>query len=42
MPAILPHEPIALEGLDHRLIHDEQVKHLNPQALRELPEGTAS
>jgi FAD/FMN-containing dehydrogenase/Fe-S oxidoreductase len=41
VPAILPHNPIALEGLDHRLIRDQQVKHLNPQALRELPEGSA-
>ena len=41
VPAILPHQPIALEGLDHRLIHDEQVKHLNPQALDDLPEGSA-
>jgi FAD/FMN-containing dehydrogenase/Fe-S oxidoreductase len=41
VPAILPHEPIALEGLDHRLVKDEQIKHLNPDALRELPEGDA-
>ena len=41
VPAILPHEPIALEGLDHRLIRDQQAKHINPQALAELPEGTA-
>jgi FAD/FMN-containing dehydrogenase len=41
VPAILPHQPIALEGLDHRLIHDEQAKHLNPQALAELPQGSA-
>ena len=41
VPAVLPHEPIALEGLDHRLIHDQRVRHLNPQALQELPEGTA-
>jgi FAD/FMN-containing dehydrogenase/Fe-S oxidoreductase len=41
VPAILPHKPIALEGLDHRLIRDQQVKHLNPQALREMPEGSA-
>jgi FAD/FMN-containing dehydrogenase len=41
VPEILPYEPIALEGVDHKLIHDEQIKHLNPQALRELPEGTA-
>ncbi len=41
VPKILPSEPIALEGLDHRLIRDEQIKHMNPQALAELPEGTA-
>ncbi|GHF42329.1 FAD/FMN-containing dehydrogenase/Fe-S oxidoreductase [Amycolatopsis bartoniae] len=39
--SILPHEPIALEGLDAKLIRDEQIKHLNPEALRELPEGRA-
>src|SRR5215831_15448597 len=39
VPRILQCErkPIALEGLDHRLITDEQIKHLNPGALRELP-----
>ncbi|HEX7995113.1 MAG TPA: FAD-binding and (Fe-S)-binding domain-containing protein, partial [Streptosporangiaceae bacterium] len=41
VPAILPHNPIALEGLDHRLLRDQQVKHLNPQALQELPDGSA-
>jgi FAD/FMN-containing dehydrogenase/Fe-S oxidoreductase len=41
VPAILPHNPIALEGLDRRLIRDQQVKHLNPQALQELPDGSA-
>jgi FAD/FMN-containing dehydrogenase/Fe-S oxidoreductase len=41
VPAILPHNPIALEGLDHRLIRDQRVKRLNPQALQELPEGSA-
>ena len=41
VPAILPHEPIALEGIDERLIHDEQIKRLNPIALEELPEGNA-
>jgi FAD/FMN-containing dehydrogenase/Fe-S oxidoreductase len=40
VPAILPHEPIALEGFDHRLINDQQIKHLNSDALRELPKGT--
>jgi FAD/FMN-containing dehydrogenase/Fe-S oxidoreductase len=41
VPAILPHKPIALEGLDDRLIHDEQIKHMNAKALQELPKGTA-
>jgi FAD/FMN-containing dehydrogenase/Fe-S oxidoreductase len=39
--AVLPHEPIALEGLDRRLITDQQRKHLNPRALGELPNGAA-
>lgn len=39
VPAILPHDPVALEGIDHRLIHDEKIKRLNPMALEELPEG---
>jgi FAD/FMN-containing dehydrogenase/Fe-S oxidoreductase len=41
VPAVLPHRPIALEGLDHRLIRDQQLKHINPQALAELPKGRA-
>jgi FAD/FMN-containing dehydrogenase/Fe-S oxidoreductase len=41
VPAVLPHEPIALEGLDHRLIHDQQIKGINPDALDELPDGNA-
>ncbi|HEX3650952.1 MAG TPA: FAD-linked oxidase C-terminal domain-containing protein, partial [Pseudonocardiaceae bacterium] len=41
VPKILPHEPIALEGVDSKLIRDEQIKHLNPQALAELPKGHA-
>ncbi|MGH3165291.1 MAG: FAD-binding and (Fe-S)-binding domain-containing protein, partial [Trebonia sp.] len=40
VPKILPYDPIALEGLDHRLIRDQQIKHMNPRALAELPEGT--
>ncbi len=40
VPAILRHDPVALEGVDHRLIHDEQVKQMNSQALQELPEGS--
>jgi FAD/FMN-containing dehydrogenase/Fe-S oxidoreductase len=30
-------KPIGLEAVDHRLIHDQQVKHLNEKGLRELP-----
>ncbi|HEY3868697.1 MAG TPA: FAD-binding and (Fe-S)-binding domain-containing protein [Actinocrinis sp.] len=41
VPAILPHQPIALEGLDHRLIHDQEIKHLNLKPLGKLPEGDA-
>ncbi|GAB2999370.1 FAD-binding and (Fe-S)-binding domain-containing protein [Streptomyces pseudoechinosporeus] len=41
VPEILPHRPMALEGVDSRLIRDEQLKHLNPQAIAELPAGRA-
>ena len=41
VPRILPHEPIALEGLDERLIHDQRIKHMHPDALAELPRGDA-
>jgi FAD/FMN-containing dehydrogenase/Fe-S oxidoreductase len=43
VPRILAqkHQPIALEGLDHRLITDETIKRMNPQALEDLPEGAA-
>jgi FAD/FMN-containing dehydrogenase/Fe-S oxidoreductase len=40
VPAIVEHEPIALEGVDHFLIHDEQMKGMNKQGVAELPEGT--
>jgi FAD/FMN-containing dehydrogenase len=40
-PAVLPHEPIALEGMDDRLLTDERIKHLNEAARQELPRGTA-
>ncbi|HVX43766.1 MAG TPA: FAD-binding and (Fe-S)-binding domain-containing protein [Mycobacteriales bacterium] len=40
VPAIVPHEPIALEGVDQRLIRDEQIKQINPDALAELPQGS--
>ena len=40
VPAILPHEPIALEGFDHRLVHDQKIQQLNTAALDRLPSGT--
>ncbi|HET6562684.1 MAG TPA: FAD-binding and (Fe-S)-binding domain-containing protein [Marmoricola sp.] len=39
VPRVVEHDPIALEGLDHYLIHDQQLKHLNPDALGMLPDG---
>jgi len=41
VPSILPYEPTALEGLDHKLIHDEQLKNLNKETLEKLPKGPA-
>ncbi|MDA4889805.1 FAD-binding and (Fe-S)-binding domain-containing protein [Streptomyces sp. MS2A] len=41
VPEILPHQPIALEGVDARLVRDERIKHLNEEALAEMPEGNA-
>lgn len=40
VPRIVEHDPYVLEGLDDRLISLEREQHLNPQALRELPEGS--
>ncbi len=39
VPAILEHEPIALEGVDRFLVHDQHLKHMNPDALDKLPQG---
>ncbi|GGL14087.1 dimethylmenaquinone methyltransferase [Sphaerisporangium melleum] len=41
VPAILPHAPIALEGIDDKLINFERMKHLNPEAVARLPKGGA-
>ncbi|MFJ8080116.1 FAD-binding and (Fe-S)-binding domain-containing protein [Streptomyces sp. NPDC096205] len=41
VPDILPYEPMALEGVDAHLVHDERLKHLNRRALEQLPEGNA-
>jgi FAD/FMN-containing dehydrogenase/Fe-S oxidoreductase len=40
VPKIVEHDPIALEGVDDYLIHDERVKGMNPDALEELPKGS--
>ncbi|TDC39201.1 FAD-binding oxidoreductase [Micromonospora sp. 15K316] len=37
VPRVLRHEPIALEGIDDKLINFERLKNLHPQALHELP-----
>ena len=39
VPSVVEHAPIALEGVDDRLIGFEQRKHLNLEALKLLPEG---
>ncbi|MCC5580053.1 FAD-binding oxidoreductase [Microtetraspora sp. AC03309] len=39
VPTILPHRPLALEGVDDKLVSFEKRKHLNAEALRLLPEG---
>ncbi len=40
VPAVVAHDPIALEGLDQRLIRGEQLKRINRPALEELPDGS--
>ena len=40
VPHIVEHEPIALEGVDHYLVRDQQVKGMNLDSLAELPDGT--
>ncbi len=40
VPAVLPHQPIALEGLDDKLIGFERDKAMNSAALELLPSGS--
>ena len=40
VPHVVEHGPIAVEGVDHYLVHDQQLKGMNKQAMEELPEGT--
>ncbi len=39
VPAITPHDPIALEGMDRRLVRDQELKHEHSDAIEQLPEG---
>jgi FAD/FMN-containing dehydrogenase/Fe-S oxidoreductase len=39
VPAVTEHEPIALEGMDRRLVRDQQIKHEHANAIAQLPEG---
>ncbi|WP_330180507.1 FAD-binding oxidoreductase [Nocardia sp. NBC_01503] len=39
VPNVLRHNPIALEGMDHRLVELEHSRHLAEQAIQQLPEG---
>ncbi|MGR6320213.1 FAD-binding and (Fe-S)-binding domain-containing protein [Micromonospora soli] len=39
VPRVLPHHPIALEGLDDKLINFEKRKRLHPEALHKLADG---
>ncbi len=41
VPQVLESEPIALEGIDHLLIHNESIKRMHPDSLKLLPEGPA-
>ncbi|MCV7444374.1 FAD-binding protein [Mycobacterium paraense] len=41
VPAVLEHNPSALEGLDHRLVELEHSRRLAEKALRQLPDGKA-
>lgn len=37
VPEILEWKPIGLEGIDHLLFEDEQMKNMHPEGLRQLP-----
>jgi Fe-S oxidoreductase len=41
VPAVVRHQPAALEGLDHRLVELEHSRRLAEKALRQLPAGNA-
>ncbi len=37
--AVTPFEPIALEGMDRRLVRDQELKHEHADAIEQLPDG---
>jgi FAD/FMN-containing dehydrogenase/Fe-S oxidoreductase len=39
VPGVVESGPIALEGLDHRLVHNQKIKHIHEKALEGLPPG---
>jgi FAD/FMN-containing dehydrogenase len=39
VPGVAEHEPIALEGVDCRLVRDQHIKHQHPEAIEQLPEA---
>ncbi len=39
VPVITAHEPIALEGMDRRLVRDQELKREHSEAIEQLPEG---
>jgi FAD/FMN-containing dehydrogenase/Fe-S oxidoreductase len=39
VPQVAKHEPIALEGVDCRLVRDQHIKHQHPEAIEQLPAG---
>ncbi|HEY0495703.1 MAG TPA: FAD-binding and (Fe-S)-binding domain-containing protein [Kutzneria sp.] len=40
VPEVLPHEPVALEGVDEQLVQLEHSEHLAAQAIKQLPKGS--
>ncbi|MFI9387477.1 FAD-binding and (Fe-S)-binding domain-containing protein [Kutzneria sp. NPDC052558] len=40
VPHVLPHNPVALEGVDEQLVQLEHSEHLAEQAIRQLPKGS--
>jgi len=41
VPSVLPYDPVALEGFDHRLLHDEDAEQLHADARERMPDGNA-